>query len=31
MREAAFLSGVMTDDDIAFLLAGADKAFRSDL
>lgn len=27
--EAAFLSGIMTDDDIAFLLAGADKAFES--
>ena len=27
--EAAFLSAIMTDDDIAFLLAGADKAFES--
>ncbi len=25
--EAAFLSAIMTDDDIAFLLAGAEKAF----
>ena len=28
--EAAFLSAIMTDDDIAFLLAGAEKAFEGE-